>query len=103
MPTSMPRCRATSAAAGPTRAFARPSSTLRRRPDMSQGLLQLQAAQPVDAENVQDVSAPGVSRRTFLKFGMTVGAAMGGGLLLGFSVPAAARQPGRHGMPGVKI
>ncbi|WP_126283164.1 xanthine dehydrogenase family protein molybdopterin-binding subunit [Burkholderia stagnalis] len=31
----------------------------------------------------------GVSRRTFLKFGMSLGAAAGGGLLLGFSVPAA--------------
>ncbi|MCP3712504.1 xanthine dehydrogenase family protein molybdopterin-binding subunit [Paraburkholderia sp. CNPSo 3274] len=34
-------------------------------------------------------ASAGVSRRTFLKFGMTLGAAAGGGLLLGFSVKAA--------------
>ncbi|EGD02525.1 aldehyde oxidase and xanthine dehydrogenase, molybdopterin binding protein, partial [Burkholderia sp. TJI49] len=31
----------------------------------------------------------GVSRRSFLRLGVSLGAAAGGGLLLGFSVPAA--------------
>ncbi|MDE1181813.1 xanthine dehydrogenase family protein molybdopterin-binding subunit [Paraburkholderia sp.] len=48
---------------------------------MSQGLL--------DAQN--GATPGGVSRRTFLKFGITVGATAGGGLLLGFSLPAASQ------------
>ncbi len=36
--------------------------------------------------------AGGVSRRAFLKFGVTVGAAAGGGLLLGFSMPVASQD-----------
>jgi isoquinoline 1-oxidoreductase beta subunit len=49
----------------------------------------------LDAQNAQNgAQAPkgGVSRRTFLKFGVTVGAAAGGGLLLGFSLPAASQD-----------
>ncbi|KWC19939.1 xanthine dehydrogenase family protein molybdopterin-binding subunit [Burkholderia ubonensis] len=42
----------------------------------------------------------GVSRRTFLKFGMTLGAAAGGGLLLGFSVPAAGGDARRSVIGG---
>ncbi|CAH2898528.1 MAG: Uncharacterized aldehyde oxidase, molybdopterin-binding subunit [uncultured Paraburkholderia sp.] len=34
----------------------------------------------------------GLSRRTFLKFGVSVGAAAGGGLLLGFSLPAVSQD-----------
>ncbi len=48
---------------------------------MSQGLL--------DAQNTP-VRA-GVSRRAFLKLGVTIGAAAGGGLMLGFSVPARSQ------------
>ncbi|CAB3701863.1 Isoquinoline 1-oxidoreductase subunit beta [Paraburkholderia sediminicola] len=54
---------------------------------MSQGLLDSQnGAQPLN------VRKGGISRRTFLKFGVTVGAATGGGLLLGFSMPAASQD-----------
>ncbi|KVW38323.1 aldehyde dehydrogenase [Burkholderia ubonensis] len=42
----------------------------------------------------------GVSRRAFLKFGMTLGAAAGGGLLLGFSVPAAGGDARRSVIGG---
>lgn len=41
-----------------------------------------------------------VSRRTFLRFGMTLGAAAGGGLLLGFSVPAASGEVRRSVIGG---
>jgi isoquinoline 1-oxidoreductase beta subunit len=53
---------------------------------MSQGLL--------DAKNdgTRGEKPHGVSRRTFLKFGATIGAAAGGGLLLGFSLPAASQD-----------
>jgi len=54
---------------------------------MSQGLLDAHnGAQPSDSGKGR------VSRRTFLKFGVTVGAAAGGGLLLGFSMPAASQD-----------
>lgn len=58
---------------------------------MSQGL--------IDAQNGRAHDAPtsGLTRRTFLKFGVSVGAAAGGGLLLGFSFTAAG-QPA----PGAK-
>ncbi|SAL53964.1 xanthine dehydrogenase family protein molybdopterin-binding subunit [Caballeronia humi] len=49
---------------------------------MSQGLL--------DAQNGK-AAASGFSRRSFLKFGVTVGAAAGGGLLLGFSFNASGQ------------
>ncbi|MGG1948487.1 xanthine dehydrogenase family protein molybdopterin-binding subunit [Trinickia sp. NRRL B-1857] len=58
---------------------------------MSQGLL--------EAGRVSAPSKAGVSRRTFLKYGITVGAAAGGGLLLGFSVPASAKGGNRVGVP----
>ncbi|WP_144137473.1 xanthine dehydrogenase family protein molybdopterin-binding subunit [Paraburkholderia sp. BCC1884] len=54
---------------------------------MSQGLL--------DAQNGAQApkgAAAGLSRRSFLKFGVTVGAAAGGGLLLGFSMPAVSQD-----------
>ncbi|MFL9857744.1 xanthine dehydrogenase family protein molybdopterin-binding subunit [Paraburkholderia madseniana] len=51
---------------------------------MSQGLL--------DSQNGAQSSKGGISRRTFLKFGVTVGAATGGGLLLGFSMPAVSQD-----------
>ena len=62
---------------------------------MSQGLL--------EAGHALESNGAEVSRRTFLKFGVTVGAAVGGGLLLGFSVPAAAAQRAGNGVRGVKI
>ncbi|MGF6757090.1 molybdopterin cofactor-binding domain-containing protein [Paraburkholderia sp. GAS42] len=57
---------------------------------MSQGLL--------DAQNgdTRGIEAHGISRRTFLKFGATIGAAAGGGLLLGFSLPAAGQDQPPH-------
>ncbi|SAL41915.1 aldehyde oxidase [Caballeronia udeis] len=48
---------------------------------MSRGLL--------DAQNRR--TPDGLNRRTFLKLGVSVGAAVGGGLLLGFSLPAASQ------------
>ncbi|MFM0099502.1 xanthine dehydrogenase family protein molybdopterin-binding subunit [Paraburkholderia nemoris] len=51
---------------------------------MSQGLL--------DSQNGAQPPKGGISRRTFLKFGVTVGAATGGGLLLGFSMPAVSQD-----------
>lgn len=52
---------------------------------MSQGLL--------DAQNGGSRGSRGssITRRTFLKFGVTVGVATGGGLLLGFSLPALSQ------------
>ncbi|RQS10129.1 xanthine dehydrogenase family protein molybdopterin-binding subunit [Burkholderia sp. Bp9002] len=41
-----------------------------------------------------------VSRRSFLKFGMSLGAAAGGGLLLGFSMPAAGGDARRSVIGG---
>ncbi|MEX3759675.1 xanthine dehydrogenase family protein molybdopterin-binding subunit [Paraburkholderia phenoliruptrix] len=57
---------------------------------MSQGLLDAHkgAKRPqADANETR-----GVSRRTFLKFGVSVGAAAGGGMLLGFSLPAISQD-----------
>ncbi|MGF6771869.1 isoquinoline 1-oxidoreductase beta subunit [Paraburkholderia sp. GAS199] len=56
---------------------------------MSQGLL--------DAQNGKQpgTAATGLSRRTFLKFGVSVAAVSGGGLLIGFSV--TARSQGAQG------
>jgi isoquinoline 1-oxidoreductase beta subunit len=48
---------------------------------MSQGLL--------DAQNGH--APKGLSRRTFLKLGMSIGATAGGGLMLGFSLPAESQ------------
>ncbi|SAL67743.1 xanthine dehydrogenase family protein molybdopterin-binding subunit [Caballeronia telluris] len=58
---------------------------------MSQGLIDAQNGRAPDARH------SGLTRRTFLKFGVSVGAAAGGGLLLGFSFSAAG-QPA----PGAK-
>ncbi|SMG59115.1 xanthine dehydrogenase family protein molybdopterin-binding subunit [Paraburkholderia susongensis] len=60
---------------------------------MSRGLLDAQnGARP---SNAQANNAHGISRRGFLKFGVTVvtvGSAAGGGLLLGFSLPASSQD-----------
>jgi isoquinoline 1-oxidoreductase beta subunit len=48
---------------------------------MSRGLL--------DAQNAR--TPKGLSRRTFLKLGVSIGAAASGGLMLGFSMPAASQ------------
>jgi isoquinoline 1-oxidoreductase beta subunit len=48
---------------------------------MSRGLL--------DAQNAR--APKGLNRRAFLKLGMSIGATAGGGLMLGFSVPAASQ------------
>ncbi len=63
---------------------------------MSQGLLKAFGHDRADKEDQEgDGSHPqsGISRRAFLKLGMTISAAAGGGMLLGFSVPAAAAEP----------
>jgi isoquinoline 1-oxidoreductase beta subunit len=59
---------------------------------MSQGLLDAQRA----ARKKDEAGVRGINRRTFLKFGMTIGAAAGGGLLLGFSLPAASQGAEAH-------
>lgn len=53
------------------------------------------------ADTAQAAGTANLSRRTFLKHGVTLSAAMGGGLLLGFSLPAAAQQKARNAR-GVK-
>jgi isoquinoline 1-oxidoreductase beta subunit len=60
---------------------------------MSQGLLDAQGAARKKDESAE---VRGINRRTFLKFGMTIGAAAGGGLLLGFSLPAASQDQTAH-------
>ncbi|OLL28798.1 aldehyde dehydrogenase [Burkholderia sp. SRS-W-2-2016] len=57
---------------------------------MSRGLLDAQNGAQRSPADTQP--ARGISRRGFLKFGVTVGAAAGGGLLLGFSMPAASQD-----------
>ncbi|REG49526.1 isoquinoline 1-oxidoreductase beta subunit [Paraburkholderia sp. BL6669N2] len=57
---------------------------------MSQGLLGSQNGTHESKAGAR--AAAGFSRRSFLKFGVTVGAAAGGGLLLGFSMPAASQD-----------
>ncbi|PTQ93743.1 isoquinoline 1-oxidoreductase beta subunit [Paraburkholderia sp. GV068] len=57
---------------------------------MSQGLLD--AYKGAKRPQAEADEARGVSRRTFLKFGVSVGAAAGGGLLLGFSLPAVSQD-----------
>jgi isoquinoline 1-oxidoreductase beta subunit len=52
---------------------------------MSQGLLDAQNGQPRDDRQTA------VSRRTFLRFSVSVAAVAGGGLMLGFSVPARSQ------------
>src|SRR5690606_5721324 len=76
MPISTLRWQATSAAAAPTRAFARPSRLPqpRRRPDMRKLALYSAPVSP--------------SRRRFLE----VGAAAGGGLLVSVALPAFAQK-----------
>jgi isoquinoline 1-oxidoreductase beta subunit len=64
---------------------------------MSQGLIDAQAGAKADAAPDIDpaIANPRFSRRTFLKFSATVGAAAGGGLLLGFSLPAVSQGQGQ--------
>ena len=64
---------------------------------MSQGLIDAQAGAKADAAHDISLAAgnPRFSRRTFLKFSATVGAAAGGGLLLGFSLPAVSQGQGQ--------
>jgi len=47
-----------------------------------------------------DAQETDVSRRGFLKFAAMVGAAGGGGLLFGFSVPARSQGEGRRSVIG---
>jgi isoquinoline 1-oxidoreductase subunit beta len=56
---------------------------------MSQGLLEAFASSAAGSEAPAHHEM-GISRRKFLKFGMTLGASAGGGMLLGFSLSAAA-------------
>ncbi|NIE87639.1 xanthine dehydrogenase family protein molybdopterin-binding subunit, partial [Burkholderia sp. Tr-860] len=62
---------------------------------MSEGIIEAGRASG-KTEQAADSSA-GISRRRFLQAGFTLGAAAGGGLLLGFAVPAA----GESGRPSV--
>ena len=68
---------------------------------MSQGLIDAQrGAQPNAARDINpDAGGSRFSRRTFLKFSATVGAAAGGGLLLGFSIPALSQGQGQAQSP----
>ncbi|KVK89799.1 xanthine dehydrogenase family protein molybdopterin-binding subunit [Burkholderia sp. MSMB1498] len=65
---------------------------------MSRGLIEAGRAHAAEAAR-----GAGVSRRDFLKYGMTLGAAAGGGLLLGFSVPAAGGDARRSVIGGDAI
>ncbi|WP_144155064.1 xanthine dehydrogenase family protein molybdopterin-binding subunit [Paraburkholderia sp. BCC1885] len=60
---------------------------------MSQGLIDAQIGAKADAAHTAGRESGGgrFSRRTFLKFSATVGAAAGGGLLLGFSLPVLSQ------------
>src|SRR5690349_21485059 len=82
MRTSTPPWPATSAAAARITAFARLSSTRRRRLEMSRGLL----------EAGRHAASAGFSRRSFLKLGLTAGVTASGGFLLGFSMPVASQD-----------
>ncbi|TGP40640.1 xanthine dehydrogenase family protein molybdopterin-binding subunit [bacterium M00.F.Ca.ET.228.01.1.1] len=57
---------------------------------MSQGLLD--AHRDAKRPQAESHEPRGLSRRTFLKLGVSVGAMAGGGLLLGFSVPAVSQD-----------
>jgi isoquinoline 1-oxidoreductase subunit beta len=57
---------------------------------MSQGLIDAQNGTQPSQEHA--VGKGSLSRRSFLKFSVTVGAAAGGGLLLGFSMPAVSQD-----------
>ena len=73
---------------------------------MSQGLLDAQHGSKRGAGDASDGDNPRITRRTFLKFSATVGAAAGGGLLLGFSMPAlsqAQRQAQGQDQPGQSV
>ncbi|SDI73517.1 xanthine dehydrogenase family protein molybdopterin-binding subunit [Paraburkholderia phenazinium] len=76
---------------------------------MSQGLLDAKnsATDTTGTEGAApDANGPRFSRRTFLKFSATVGAAAGGGLLLGFSVPALSQGQGQgqaQALPGKSV
>jgi isoquinoline 1-oxidoreductase beta subunit len=71
---------------------------------MSQGLIDAQNGAGPDA--AQDINlaagSPRFSRRTFLKFSATVGVAAGGGLLLGFSLPAVSQGQKQEQSPAGK-
>jgi isoquinoline 1-oxidoreductase beta subunit len=71
---------------------------------MSQGLIDAQAGAKTDAALDANPAAgsPRFSRRTFLKFSATVGAAAGGGLLLGFSLPALSQGQDQEQSPAGK-
>ena len=61
---------------------------------MSQGLLDAQNGKP------RDDDAARVTRRTFLKFSASVAAMAGGGLMLGFSMPAQSQGDVRKSVIG---
>lgn len=60
---------------------------------MSRGLIEAGKA-------AGQAAGAGVSRRSFLRLGMSLGAAAGGGLLLGFSLPAAGDDARRSVIGG---
>ena len=72
---------------------------------MSRGLLEAGTGGVASAPSTEAVAPArdarhGMSRRTFVKLGVTIAAASGGGLLLGFSVPSAAQGPQRKSVIG---
>jgi isoquinoline 1-oxidoreductase beta subunit len=71
---------------------------------MSQGLIDAQNGAGPDAAQDINLAAgnPRFSRRTFLKFSATVGVAAGGGLLLGFSLPAVSQGQEQEQSPAGK-
>src|SRR5262245_39142196 len=86
MPRSTTRCPATSAAAGPTPAFAKPSSTPPRADREVTMIIDHQASRASDLGGLP--SANVLSRRSFLQ----AGAAAGGGLMLSLSLPVASGE-----------
>jgi len=65
---------------------------------MSQGLLDAQNGQPRDDDAAIESNL--VTRRAFLKFGASIAALTGGGLMLGFAVPAHSQGDARKSVIG---
>jgi isoquinoline 1-oxidoreductase beta subunit len=68
---------------------------------MSQGLIEAIRHGGSDGGDGGDAHARAVTRRHFLKLGVGIGAAAGGGLLLGFSLSARSQDQGPSSTPSV--